>query len=61
MPKTISKEREHYLEELRKMVKEEKGPKEKVFAVFCQRHGVPLDQCKGYYDELMAKGEIKEK
>ena len=56
-----AKGKEHYLEELKEMVQEGKEPKEKVFAVFCHRHGVSIDQCKKYYDELITKGDLKEK
>jgi hypothetical protein len=54
MPEDKSKD-EHYLEELKEMIQDKKMPKEKVFAVFCQRHGVSMDQCKEYYDKLVTK------
>jgi hypothetical protein len=28
-------------------------------ANFCQRHGVSMETCKKYYDELVAEGTIK--
>ena len=55
------KQKTHYLNELREMIQEGKEPMEKVFAVFCQRHGVPLDECKKYYDTLVAEGKVKQK
>jgi hypothetical protein len=61
MPKESAIGEKHYLKELKEMIQEGKEPKEKVFAVFCQRHGVSMDQCRVYYDKLVTKGEIKEK
>ncbi len=61
MPKEMAKGEKHYLEELKEMIQESNGPKEKVFAIFCHRHGVSIDQCKIYYDQLVSKGEVKEK
>jgi hypothetical protein len=55
--------KKHHFKELKEMI-QEKEPSEpvgKVLANFCHRHGVPMDQCQKYYDELVAKGEIKEK
>lgn len=53
--------KKHYLNELKEMLQEGKEPKEKVFAVFCHRHGVSMDECKMYYDQLTAEGAVKEK
>jgi len=61
MPEKMANGKKHYLNELKEMLQEGKEPKDKVFAVFCQRHGVSMDQCKKYYNELTAKGEVKEK
>jgi hypothetical protein len=61
MPEEMTKGDKHYLQELKEMIQEKEMPKEKVFAVFCQRHGVSMDQCKVYYDKLVASGEIKKK
>ncbi len=61
MPTESSKQKIHYLNELREMIQEGKEPKEKVFAIFCQRHGVPMDECKRYYDKLVAEGKVKQK
>ena len=55
--------KKHHLKELKEML-QEKEPSEpigKVLATFCHRHGVPMDQCRKYYYELVAKGEIDEK
>ena len=45
------------------MLKEKKPgePVEKVLTVFCERHGISMDACRVYYDQLVKKGEIKEK
>ncbi len=61
MPTESSKQKTHYLNELKEMIQEDKEPKEKVFAVFCQRHGVPMDECRKYYDMLVAEGKLKQK
>ena len=60
--KTIKRDKEH-LEELKEMVqgRKEKEPVEKVLTMFCHRHGISMDQCKKYYDQLVANGEIEEK
>jgi predicted solute-binding protein len=60
MSDKISKEHE---QELLEMVKEKKKNQsaENVLSVFCQRHGLSLETCRLYYDELVAKGEIKKK
>ena len=60
MVKQAEKGKEHHLSELKEMIQETKEPKEKVLAVFCQRHGVSMDQCRAYYDQLLAEGKIKE-
>lgn len=60
MSDKVSKEHE---QELLEMVKE-KGKNqsaENVLSVFCQRHGLSLETCRLYYDDLVAKGKIKEK
>jgi hypothetical protein len=43
------------------MILEAKGkePADKVLANFCQRHGVSMTTCKGFYDQLVAEGKIK--
>jgi hypothetical protein len=56
----IANKKKHHLSELKEMIQEGKMPKDKVFAVFCHRHGVSINQCGEYYDELIEKGEIKE-
>jgi predicted solute-binding protein len=52
-----------HLTELKEMVQKRKStePVEKVLAVFCQRHGLSMDTCRGYYNQLIKSGEIKEK
>ncbi len=55
-------DKEH-VKELRRMVKE-KAPDEsaeKVLAIFCSRHGLSQEECRYYYDMLVAEGKIKEK
>jgi hypothetical protein len=59
MPEKTPKGEKHYIKELKEMLQEGKEPREKVLAVFCPRHGISMDQCRKYYDELMAKGEPK--
>ncbi|MCW4017710.1 MAG: hypothetical protein NWF00_03390 [Candidatus Bathyarchaeota archaeon] len=51
-----------HLTELKELVREQQGKasKEKILAIFCQRHGVSVEQCQKYYDQLVADGEIKE-
>jgi hypothetical protein len=60
--KTDKQDKEH-LEELKEMVqgRKKKEPVEKVLTMFCHRHGIAMDQCKKYYDQLVATGEIEEK
>jgi hypothetical protein len=52
----------HHINELKEMIQEKKPeePVEKVMANFCSRHAVSMDTCKRYYDQLVAKGELKE-
>ena len=55
-------DKEHFHELLR-MIKE-KSPgesSEKILAIFCERHGLSQDECRHYYDILVAEGNIKEK
>jgi predicted solute-binding protein len=53
----------HAVEALKEMLTErEPGePAEKVLATFCQRYGLPMETCRSYYNELVKRGEIKEK
>ena len=53
--------KEHYLKELKEMIDEGKDPKDKIFAVFCQRHGISINECKKYYNELVRDGKSKKK
>jgi predicted solute-binding protein len=56
------KDKDH-IEELKEMIQEKKPkePVEKVLTKFCGRHGVSMGTCKKYYDQLVTKGEVKEK
>ncbi len=36
-------------------------PAEEVLAIFCQRYGLTMAACRSFYNELIEKGEIKEK
>jgi ribosomal protein L20A (L18A) len=58
---TTSKDRQH-LQELKEMILEKNPaePIEKVLTKFCARHGVSMDTCRVYYNQLKAKGEVKE-
>lgn len=53
----------HAKETLKEMIEDRKHgePVEKVLTTFCQRYSVTMATCKSFYDELVAKGEIKEK
>jgi hypothetical protein len=52
-----------HIKELKEMIqeKEPKEPVEKVLVKFCERHGVSLDACRKYYEQLIAKDETEEK
>lgn len=62
MHMTEKKDKSHE-KELKEMVnkRDPNEPVEKVLAIFCQRHGISLNTCHVYYDQLVKKGEIKEK
>jgi hypothetical protein len=53
----------HMIEELKETVqkKDPKEPVEKTLTVFCERTGISIDTCRIYYNQLVKKGEIKEK
>ena len=53
----------NHVKELKEMIQEKKPsqPVEEVLTVFCQRHGTSMDTCRGYYNQLVKSGEIKEK
>ena len=55
MPEKTPRGKKHYVNELKEMLRESKEPKEKVLAVFCQRHGISMDQCRKYYSEVMSE------
>jgi hypothetical protein len=50
-----------HMQELREMVKDKKPsePVDEVIAVFCQRHGISMDTCRLYYNQLVKEGKIK--
>jgi predicted solute-binding protein len=54
---------EHSLEALKDLIKHRKKgqPVEEVLTIFCQRYGLTMAACREYYDELVKKGQIKEK
>jgi hypothetical protein len=56
-------DKKHSAQELKDMIKDRKPGEsvEKVLFVYCQRHGLSVDECRDYYDQLVKKGEIKEK
>ncbi len=53
----------HMIEELKEMVKAKSSdqPVEEVLTVFCARHSLTMESCRYYYNQLVDKGEIKEK
>lgn len=59
---TEKKDKQH-IEELKEMIQEKKPQEsvEKVLTKFCARHGVSMNTCKVYYEQLKAKGEVEEK
>jgi hypothetical protein len=56
-------DKQHKIQELKDMIKNRKPgePVEEVLSIYCQRHGMSMDACRVYYDQLVKKGEIKEK
>lgn len=50
----------HSKEALKEMLAQRKRdqPVEEVLAIFCERYGLSLSECRSYYDELVKKGEI---
>ena len=57
---TKKNDKEH-LKELRAMIIEKKTtePLEEVLTKFCARHGVSMNTCRVYYDQLKDKSEVK--
>jgi hypothetical protein len=53
----------HMIEELKETVqkKDPNEPVEKTLAVFCERTGISMNTCRIYYNQLVKKGDIKEK
>jgi len=51
------------IRELKEMINEKapNEPVEKVLVKFCERHGVSLNACRRYYDQMVEKGEVEKK
>ena len=51
------------IRELKEMINEKapNEPVEKVLVKFCERHAVSLNACRRYYEQMVDKGEVKEK
>ncbi len=62
MSKKIVDEK-HAKEALKEMIKDRKPNQqvEEVLAIFCQRYSLTMAACRTFYDDLVKKGEIKEK
>jgi hypothetical protein len=56
-------DKKHSLEALKEMIADRKPgePVEEVLAIFCERYGLSVETCQELYEELVSKGEIKEK
>jgi hypothetical protein len=56
-------DKQHSLEALQEMIAERKKgePAEEVLAIFCERYGVEMAECRSLYSELVKQGKIKEK
>lgn len=56
-------DKQHKIQELKDMIKNRKPCEsvEEVLTIYCQRHGISMDSCRVYYDQLVKKGEIKGK
>jgi hypothetical protein len=53
---------DHMLEELKANLKGKKpDQQDKVIAIFCQKTGLTMDECKVYYKQLVKDGNKKEK
>ncbi len=63
MTQKTSKEDKEHINELKEMVKERKKGEsvDEVLTFFCHRHGVDMDQCKKYYEQLKKEGAAVEK
>jgi len=55
--------KKEHKKELKEMVngRNPDQPVEEVLTIFCQRHGVSMDTCRVYFNQLVEKGEIKKK
>jgi hypothetical protein len=51
------------IRELKEMINEKapNEPVEKILVRFCERHAVSLNACRRYYEQMVDKGEVKEK
>jgi predicted solute-binding protein len=58
----MAKGKKHYAEELKEMINQKapNEPVDEVLVTFCGRHGISMEECKKYYDRLVADGTIKE-
>ena len=56
-------DKQHKAQELKDMIKNRKKDEsiEEVLVVYCQRHGISVDDCRIYYDQLVKAGEINKK
>lgn len=56
-------DKKHKAQELKDMIKDRNPGEsvEEVLVIYCHRHGMSVDECRVYYDQLVKKGEIKEK
>ena len=54
-------DKKHKAQELKDMIKDPGESVEEVLVIYCHRHGMSVDECRVYYDQLVKKGEIKEK
>ena len=59
----LNRQDKEHLDELKEMVNERKKGEsaEEILTFFCHRHGIDMAQCRKYYDQLVANGEIKGK
>lgn len=56
-------DKKHKIQELTDMLNDRKPNEsvEEVLVTYCQRHGISLDDCRNYYNQLAKEGKIKEK
>ena len=53
----------HKAQEFKDMIKNRKPGEtvDEVLVIYCNRNGISMEDCRGYYDKLVKTGEIKEK